>query len=254
MANSNHVQSLNRAFDLLELLCNSKGGMAIADLSSQTGLHKSTIHRLLRTMLSRGYVQQDLEGGLYYAGLHICMLSDRILENLDIVERARQPMKALSEITHETVHLVMLDGMETLYIYKLDGTQSGIRMASYIGLRRPMYCTSVGKALIATQKDDDILSYWNSTNIVPYTPNTIVDYKMFMREIYEIRERGFALDNEENELGVRCMAVSIKDWRGEANYAISISAPINRLSDDHVIAYLPDLFSTCERMAITLGG
>ena len=107
---SGGVQSLDRAFDLLELLCRSQNGMAIHQLSEITGLHKSTVHRLLAAMASRGYVRRDPENAVYRAGMRLCELSEYIQENLDVVARAREPMERLSRATGETVHLVAREG------------------------------------------------------------------------------------------------------------------------------------------------
>ena len=129
------VQSLDRAFTLLELLCKSPGGMAIHQISEVTGLHKSTVHRLLGAMMEWGYVRKSGEA-VYRAGMRICELSDYIQENLNLVELAREPMERLSRRTGETVHLVERDGDEVVYIYKVDSIHGAIRMVSRIGMRR----------------------------------------------------------------------------------------------------------------------
>ena len=154
---SGGVQSLDRAFDLLELLCRSQNGMAIHQLSEITGLHKSTVHRLLAAMASRGYVRRDPENAVYRAGMRLCELSEYIQENLDVVARAREPMERLSRATGETVHLVAREGAEIVYVYKVESIHGAIRMVSRIGMRRPLYCTGVGKAILATRGDEEVL-------------------------------------------------------------------------------------------------
>ena len=244
------VQSLDRAFTLLELLCKSPGGMAIHQISEVTGLHKSTVHRLLGAMMEWGYVRKSGEA-VYRAGMRICELSDYIQENLNLVELAREPMERLSRRTGETVHLVERDGDEVVYIYKVDSIHGAIRMVSRIGMRRPMYCTGMGKAILAYQKDSQVLDYWRGVEHERYTPHTIVRQEVFLRELADIRRQGYALDNEENELGVRCVAV--QDWNGGASHALSISAPISRMTDERIQALVPELLATRDEIAANLG-
>lgn len=246
------VQSLERAFTLLEILCKSPGGMAIHQLSAITGLHKSTVHRLLGAMAERGYVRR-VGDGVYRAGMRLCELSDYIQENLDVVELARTPMERLSRRTGETVHLVERDGGEVVYIYKVESIHGAIRMVSRIGMRRPMYCTGMGKAILAYQGDGQILDYWNAVEHRSYTPHTIVRQEAFLREIQEIRRRGYALDNEENELGVRCVAAAIPAWHGGVSHALSISAPVSRMTDERVAALAPQLLAVRDEIAAALG-
>ena len=246
------VQSLDRAFTLLELLCKSPGGLAIHQLTELTGLHKSTVHRLLAAMAERGYVRK-MGDGVYRAGMRICELSDYVQQNLDVVELAREPMEGLSRRTGETVHLVERDGDEVVYIYKVESIHGAIRMVSRIGMRRPMYCTGMGKAILAFQSDEQVLDYWKGTEHESYTDHTIVRQEAFLREIHEIRRRGYALDNEENELGVRCVAAAIPDWQGDVSYALSISAPISRMTDERIRALVPELLAVRNEIASCLG-
>lgn len=246
------VQSLSRAFTLLELLCKSHDGLAIYQLSAITGLNKSTIHRMLGAMVERGYVRKSGDG-VYRAGMRICELSDYIQENLDVVEFARKPMEQLSRRTGETVHLVERDSNEVVYIYKVESIHSAIRMVSRIGMRRPMYCTGTGKAILASQSDQQILYYWGNVEHQSYTARTITQEAAFLREIGEIRRQGYALDNEENELGIRCMAAAIPDWHGEVKYAISISSPISRMPDERICALAAELLKTRDEIASYLG-
>ena len=219
MAENSSVQSLDRAFDLLEILCRSRGGVTIASLSAQTGLHKSTVHRLLGSMATRGYVLHDNTSSSYHAGMMLCELSNYITENLDIVERARTTMERLSRETGETVHLVLREENEIVYVHKIDSVHSAIRMFSRIGMRRPLFCTGVGKAILATLPDDEIQAVWQSSDVHAYTEHTIIDARAFAHEIANIRRVGYALDNEENELGVQCVAAAIPDYTGRASYA-----------------------------------
>ena len=156
MAKSSSVQSLDRAFDLLERLCRSHGGMTIGALSAATGLHKSTVHRLLSSMCVRGYVQRDAATSIYRASMRLCELSSYIVDNLDMVEIVRAPLEALGSQTEETVHLAMQEGRDIVYLHKGERGSGAIRMFSRIGMRRPLFCTGVGKAILATWPDDEV--------------------------------------------------------------------------------------------------
>ncbi len=254
MAEASSVQSLDRAFDLLEHLCRSRNGMTIGALSAETGLHKSTVHRLLATMCMRGYVQHDSETSIYRPGMRLCELSSYIMENMDVIERARAPMERLSHSTGETVHLVMQEERDIVYIHKVDSVSSAIRMFSRIGMRRPLYCTGVGKAILATWADDEVRTLWRASNVRPWTPYTIVDEDAFFKELAQVRRLGYAMDNEENELGVRCIATAIPDYRGRASYALSISAPLSRMTDERVASLRIPLMDARDEIAAAIGG
>lgn len=248
------VQSLERAFDILELLCKSRNGLSIGALSSQTGLHKSTVHRLLATMCNRGYVQKDSETSIYHAGMHICELGGYITDNMDVIDRAKAPMERLAQQTGETIHLVMRDGNDIVYIHKVEGQTGGMRMVSRIGMRRSLYCTGVGKAMLATWSEEEVKKLWEESDIQKLTPYTIVDENQFFREIAKVRKLGYSLDNQENELDIRCIAVAMKDYSGKANYALSISVPLSRMTDERIEQLKEPLLRERDIIASMLGG
>lgn len=254
MAESPPVQSLDRAFGLLEILCRSNGGMTIAALCAQTGLHKSTVHRLLASMAARGYVMQDSAGSVYHAGMRLCELASCITENLDIVARSRAVISRLSRETGETVHLVMREQNDIVYIHKMDSIHSAIRMFSRIGMRRPLYCTGVGKAILATLPEEEVLAVWRASEVRAHTEHTITSEQLFLREIAGVRRKGYALDNGENEADVRCIAAAIPDYTGRAAYAMSISAPATRMADSRVAELSTPLLAACGEVCTILGG
>ena len=254
MTEHSSVQSLDRAFDLLEILCRSRGGMSIGALSAETGLHKSTVHRLLASMCTRGYVQRDAETSMYRAGMRLCEMSSYIVDNLDVVDRARAVMERLGRETDETVHLVMRDENDVVYIHKIDSGNSAIRMFSRIGMRLPMYCTGVGKAILSTWPLSEAREVWEGSDVYSWTENTVTDEEAFFREIDKARQLGYALDNEENEMGVRCIAAAIPDYRGHAFHAISLSAPATRMPDERIIQLRGPLLCASRDIAQALGG
>lgn len=233
MEEKNPIQVADRLFLVLETL-SAEGPISLADLSRQLNLNKSTVHRLLCSLIYMGYVKQDPETQKYDLSLKILSLSNRLLSRMDILEEVRPYLKKLAQETGETVHFVQLDGTEAIYIYKEESYQNSVRMVSKVGSRIPLYCSGVGKAMAADMEEDRIEELWKSSSIEKHTPHTVTDYSGFLERIQKIRKLGYALDDEENELGVRCIAVSIPDYKGNPKYAFSISAPAVRMSDERI--------------------
>ena len=233
MENKNPIQVADRLFLVLETLADT-GSVTLADLCRQLDLNKSTLHRLLSSLIYMGYVKQDGETGKYSLSLKLLGLSNKLLVHMDILDAVRPSLKVLAQETGETVHFVQLDGVEAVYIYKEESTQNSVRMVSKVGSRIPLYCSGVGKAIAADMDQSQIQSIWEHSTIRKLTPHTIIDYTQFLEKIKEAREKGYALDDEENELGVRCIAVGLPDYLGRAKYAFSISAPASRMTDQRL--------------------
>lgn len=248
------VQSLDRAFDIMECLCSARDGLPIHMLTERTGLHKSTIHRMLAAMVARGYVRKDENTGNYCMTTRLYALSGQVVENLDLVQVARQPMEELCRAVGETVHLVVPEGADIVYVHKVEAEVGAIRMFSRIGTRRPMYCTGVGKAIMACLSDDEVDAIWKQSEIEPYTPHTIVTRDRLRDVLAAVRRRGCAFDNEENELGVRCIAAAIHDYTGRPCGALSISAPILRMSDSYLAYLQPFLMHARDQISAVMGG
>ena len=153
------------------------------------------------------------------------------MSNIDIVHVVRPYLRKLMDQAEETVHFVEREGTEAVYIDKVESLRNGIQMVSRIGSRIPLYCSGVGKAIAADLDIGEVEAIWKSSRITALTPHTITDFDTYCRELEEVRKNGYALDNEENEAGVRCIAVSLKDYIGRVRYAFSISAPVSRMDD-----------------------
>lgn len=233
MENKNPIQVADRLFLVLETLAET-GPAALADLCRHLELNKSTVHRLLSSLIYMGYVKQDAETGKYALSFKLLTLSNKLMSHMDILETVRPFLKKLSEETGETVHFVQLDGLDAVYIYKEESYQNSIRMVSKVGSRIPLYCSGVGKAMAADMPETQIKEIWDNSQIQQLTPHTMIHYTQFFEKIKEVQQKGYALDDEENELGVRCIAVSIPDFKGRPKYAFSISAPVARMSDRRI--------------------
>ncbi|MFI3173544.1 MAG: IclR family transcriptional regulator [Eubacteriales bacterium] len=238
----NPIQVADRLFLVLETLA-AEGEMGLQELSSKLQLNKSTVHRILNSLIYMGYVRQD-SSSKYRLSFKIWEVANQLLKRTDIVEIARPFIKELVTNIEETVHLVQLDGIQCIYIDKVESYTNTIRMASNVGKSIPLYCSGVGKALLAYMDDAKIKSIWEQSNITQHTAHTITNFADFMQEINLVRELGYALDNEENEKGVRCMAVALSTQHGTPRYAFSISAPINRMSDQRLLDLSPYVLET----------
>lgn len=228
------VQSVDRALTILELLSEYNEGMGITEISGKIELHKSTVHRLLATLIYKGFVEQDPENNKYKVSLKLFVIGTKRVEGTDIMNVSKPFTTTLMDSLNEVVHLVIRDKNDIVYIDKVEANNT-IRMASTIGKRSPLYCTSVGKAILAFMSEDEVNEIWASSNIKSLTDNTIVDYDKFKDELKKIKENGYSVDDEENELGVRCVGAPVFNRSGEIEGAISISGPTTRVTKDKVV-------------------
>ncbi|QSX09193.1 IclR family transcriptional regulator [Alkalibacter rhizosphaerae] len=233
MSEKNPVQSAGRIFSVLEMLA-YEGPQGVTELSKALKLNKSTVHRLLASLITMDYVKKEDDSDKYRLTFKLLGLGEALLDKVDIVSIARPYIQHLAEFSEETVHLVQKEGTNMVYIDKVESYSSSVRMVSRIGVEKPLYCTAVGKAMLAELTNQEVRQIWEKSDIQKLTPKTIVDFDDFLRELDEVREKGYALDNEENELGVRCIGAVIKNYKGKAENAFSISAPISRMSDQRI--------------------
>lgn len=230
--NQNPIQVAERLFGALEYLVRN-GQSSLTELTQALHLNKSTAHRILASLQCMDYVRQDPESGRYEATFKLVDLADRLMEQVDVAQMARPHLKNLAARVKETIHFVERDGSEVIYIDKVDPYDHSIRMTSHIGSRMPFYRSGVGKAMAANMSDPEIRTLWENCTIERRTAYTITNLDEFMDEIAEVRRKGYALDNEENEAGVRCIAAALS-LDGGSRYAFSISVPISRMDNDRI--------------------
>lgn len=238
---SSPVQSIDRVIDIIEALSNAPNGITLSDLATMTELHISTTHRLVVSLVNRGYVRKDPSNGKYRLTLRMYEIGSRVSGVLDLTTLSRPYLDDLAISTQEVVHLVKHDGNNVIYLYKSEPFQPFVWMSSFIGHRNPMYCTGVGKSILAFLPEAEIKSIWQQTDIQTYTAHTITDFSVMQQELQLIRKRGYALDNEEHEEGVRCVACPIFDYSNQPVASISVSAPVFRMPD-----------ATIEKIAVKL--
>ena len=210
--------------------------MKLQEVANDLNIHKSTVHRIISSLCAYGYVQRSDETKKYRLGLKFLDISSTIIGNLDIREVAKKSIEELNNITKETVHLAMLLGNQVIYIDKKESLYS-IRMYSEIGKNAPLHCTGVGKVILAFQPPKIQEKLLDSITFHKYTENTIVSMKQLMREVEEIREKGYALDKEEHEKNIGCMAVPIRDYTKKVIASISVTAILYRMNIEDLIKY-----------------
>lgn len=231
MKDSADIQSVSRAFALLELLAENPNGMRLAQICEQSGLAKTSAFRMLSCLAGLGYVYHSEESGRYRLSFRIAEVSRMASRGLDIVTFASSHLQGLADECLETVHLVVRDGADAVYLSKMNSREGGAQMASRVGMRVPLYCTAVGKAILSTLPYDEVGRVWSASSIEQLTPRTVTDRAQLERELEHIRATGFAIDDEENELGIRCVALPLKGMDGTASAAFSISGLAPRMSD-----------------------
>ena len=253
MEQKNPIQVAGRLFGVLEFLADA-GSAGLMEVSAALDLNKTTAHRVLNSLIYMGYARQNTVNGRYEPTFKVVDIANRIMGKVDIVQIVRPYLRKLMEATGETVHFVERDGIDAVYIDKVESLNNGIQMVSRIGSRIPLYCSGVGKAMVAQMDAWEADEIWNSSRIERLTPFTITDYDAFQKELAQTRERGYALDNEENETGVRCIACSLKDYLGKVKYAFSISAPVSRMDDDRIRILAGYVLESKEKMTEALRG
>ncbi len=247
------VQSIDRVLDILEALSSVPQGMSLSDLAEATHLHVSTAHRLVMALADRGYARKDGNSGKYRLTLRLFEVSRRVSTVLDLLPVSERYLEELANFSREAVHLVERNGSEVVYLYKFEPFQHLVNMGTYVGRYNPMYCTGVGKSILAYLPPQEVEDIWNATDIQAFTPATIVRLEDMYRELEQIRRRGFAYDNEEHEYGIRCIAAPVLNWESQPIGAVSVSAPSVRLTDEAVERLAPRLLSVSDEISRLLG-
>ena len=179
-AQASPVQSIDRVIDIIEALGATSHGMSLTDLSNTVGLHISTTHRLLSALIARGYVQKEPLMGRYRLTMRLFEVGSRAVGGVNLVSIARPYLEHLADFTGETIHLVARYADEVVYLYKEDTSNTIVRMASFVGLHSPMYCTAVGKSILAYLSRDEVRGIWGRSVVTAFTPNTITRFEQLL--------------------------------------------------------------------------
>lgn len=232
----NLVQTIERVAFIFDILSKYPAGLSLGDLAQQSNLPKGTVHRLLASMAYFDFIRQETSTKNYYLGFKLVELGNELLSQIDLRSEARPFLIDLSDKVRETVHLVVLDRDKALYIDKVDlhPKTSGLQMISRLGSRIALHSSSVGKVLLAYMEDESVRRLFNETELRKKTESTIVHIEQLRVHLSEVRNRGYAIDDEENEVGIRCVAAPIYDESGKVHAAMSISGPTTRITLERI--------------------
>ena len=253
---NNLVQTIQRVSSILEELGKNPRGISIRDLSLKLKLPKGTTHRLLSSLNYYAYVRQDPNTRNYSLGLKLVELGNLLLSQLDLRQVAEPFLRDLADRTRETVHMVILDQKEIVYVDKIetDHHTGGLRMASRIGVRNPAHSCAVGKVLLSHLSDQELDFLIKEKGLDKRTENTITDPTQLKEHLKSVRKQGYAIDDEENEKGIRCVAAPIRNEAGKAVAAISLSGPAFRITKKVVQETLKkEVMETASKLSQRLG-
>ncbi|MBP9906028.1 MAG: IclR family transcriptional regulator [Rhodoferax sp.] len=242
------VQVIERMFTLLDVLASREQAMPLKEISEKAGLHPSTTHRILNDLATGRFVDRP-QAGNYRLGMRLLELGNLVKNRLNVRDAALEPMRELHRITQQPVNLSMRQGDEIVYVERAYSERSGMQVIRAIGGHAPLHLTSVGKLFLAADDAQKIRMYASRTGLSGHTKNSLTQLANLERELAKVRRDAFATDNEELELGVRCMAAGIYDDQGKLVAGLSISAPASRMEE----AWLPKLRATAEQISRSLG-
>ena len=241
------IQVIERAMRLLDALAAQPEPVTLKELSATTGLHASTAHRILNDLVVGRYVER-VDNGLYQLGMRLLELGSLVKGRLNVREAAISAMRSLHKLTGQTINLSVQQGDEIVYIDRAWSERSGMHVVRAIGGRAPLHLTSTGKLFLSTGDARQVRAYALRTGLAGHTRNSLTDLDRLERELALVRRHGYARDNEELELGVRCIAAGIFDDTGKLVAGLSISAPAERLQDDWIKALVDTAASISEAL------
>lgn len=218
------VKSAERVLRLIDLLAQAGDGLTFSELLEELGWPRSSLHGLVVTMVEHGYLTLDAETRRYRIGVRLWEVGQVYVEARDLERTCRPVMDRARDTLQETIHLAVLDGLETVYIAKVEAGQP-VTLASRIGGRLPAYCVGLGKAMLAGLSDTELERRFDGVRLHPYTDSTITTLADLRTELEEIRSQGYAVDNGEYTPEIWCVAIPIHDHTGEVVAATSVSIP-----------------------------
>lgn len=245
------VQVISKVLRILEAIQTSPWGLTLKPLCDITGVHKSTAHRFLRHLQREGYLLRT-ENGAYLIGPKLSQMGTRANPQATLNAVARPVLSDLWKNTHETVNLAVLDHGSVLYVEVIESPHD-FRLSSQVGARRTVYATALGKALAAWLDEKELESLLNSTSFQPLTSRSVSSPLQFRQELAHVKQRGYAVDDEETTWGARCVSAPILNAAGHAIAAISISGPVTRIAPDQVPALARVVMRAADDISTALG-
>jgi IclR family KDG regulon transcriptional repressor len=225
------IKTVDKALDLLEQFNGDRDELGVTELSQRLNLHKNKVFRLLATLATKGYIEQNNARENYRLGVKSLELGQAFIKQLGFVSSAKPFLKEIVEKCNETAYLGILRQNSSMYVDMEEANQI-VKVVNRVGCRLPIHCTAIGKAQVAYASEEELEKLGILDNMERFTPNTIVDKATFMKHLKEVAKQGYALDNEEYDLGVRCIGVPLRDYTGRVVGGISVSSPSFRMTDE----------------------
>ena len=243
------IQVIERMMKLLDALASRSDPVSLKELSQATALHPSTAHRILNDMVIGRFVDRGETPGTYRLGMRLLELGNLVKARLNVRDAALGPMRELHRTTHQPVNLSIRQGDEIVYIERAVSERSGMQVVRAVGGRAPLHLTSVGKLFLAADDPRNVRAYATRTGLAGHTRNSITQLSALERELARVQQQGTARDDEELELGVRCIAAPVRDDSGRIVAGLSVSAPAERMQDE----WVADLQGTAAKISAGLG-
>jgi DNA-binding IclR family transcriptional regulator len=244
--------TVSRLFKIIEYMAASNDWVSLRTMARELHINAASAFRILNSLKELGYVRQDHQDSKYQLTLKIAGVSAQVLENVQLRQIAHPFLEHLTSITNETTHLAILEGKEFVYIDKVDNTQA-MRMRSRVGQHGQLYCTAAGKSLLAFYPEAELPQMLASLSFRPLTEHTITEPNKFQEHLVQIRRQGYAIDDEENEVGIRCIGSPIYDHAGRLAGALSISGWTITMTRERIPQLASELFQTSQRISKELG-
>lgn len=246
------VPALDKALTVLEEIAESRIGLGLPELVARTGFAKSSIHCLLITFERRGYIHRNDRTGRYMFGTRLFNLANTTLIGLRLREQAGPFLRSLTQTTGLTVHMAILDKGEAVLIWKSEPLET-LRLATWIGKRMDVHCTSLGKALLCSLPEEEVQNIVKSHGMPRHNENTIASTRKLMQDLQLCAKRGYCLDDEEDEIGLRCIGVPILDDEGKAMAAISVAGTTLQVTRENIEFLSQLLKETAHKIAQAVG-
>jgi IclR family KDG regulon transcriptional repressor len=229
--NSYIIQSVTNALNLLEAFKADKDELGVTELSKKLNLHKNNVFRLLATLEAKGYIEQNKATENYRLGVKSLELGQTFVKQLGLVRQAKPFLKEIVKECNEMAYIGIIRQNSVVYLDVEEANQT-VKVTNRVGWRLPIHCTAIGKAQITYASEEELEKLDFLDHMERFTPNTIVDKVEFIKHLKEVAKRGYALDNEEYDLGVRCVGVPLRDYTGRVVGGISVSGPSFRMTDE----------------------
>jgi IclR family KDG regulon transcriptional repressor len=247
------IQAVYHAIDLLEQFRDDVDELGVTELSKRLDLHKNNVFRLLATLESRNYIEQNKVTGNYRLGLKTLELGQNFIKQMGLLRQARPVLEQLVKECNETTYVAILKDFQIVYLDVVE-TDMTVRVVPRVGAQLPAYCTAAGKVQIANMSEEELAKFLPGKELKRFTPNTITDRELLKKQLKEIAAQEYAIDDEELDLGVRCIGAPIRDYTRRIVGAISISGPSMRLTDERLEKDLiPRVKKAAEEISIKLG-